>query len=293
MESSYQPKIDYYVERRFGEKVNATFEFFRENWRRLFKIILIIDGPLVLLFGVSYVFFLSNQFLSTSGVAPSEELATQSEDYSVFVLFISGFFMVFTFFAILYRYMKLYESFSPEEIKVKMILKTILPDTGIFFLLYLIVAIMLVAGFFILLIPGIYLSVVLTLAFPILIFEDYNIFRAIKRAFHLIHDHWWSTFGLLLIMYIIQTSVGSLFILPMYSYSIYEMVSARQVGEVPFTQSTFKSILIMSLMMLFYLGAIFTYCLGVIASTFQYFNLREKREAVGLLARINKAESAQ
>lgn len=34
---SQKPKIAMYVKRPFGEKLNASFDFIKENWKQLFK----------------------------------------------------------------------------------------------------------------------------------------------------------------------------------------------------------------------------------------------------------------
>lgn len=52
-------------------------------------------------------------------------------------------------------------------------------------------------GFLMLLLPGVYLLVVLSMVFPVLMFEDKRIFASIKGSYHLVKGSWWHTAGCL------------------------------------------------------------------------------------------------
>ncbi len=292
MENSYRPKIEFYKQRRFGEKINATFEFIRENWRNLFKIIFIIDGPLVAVCGISYGFYMNSIFQMSGGQAPDLLFSDSSFWLSIIVMFISGWLLTFTFFAIVYRYMKLYMEMPPQEITLKIILKTIMPDAGILFVLSILYAIIMAVGFVVFIIPGVFFSVTFCLAFTIVIFEDYNVIRALKRSFLLIRDNWWSTVGLMFVITLLQSSIGALFAIPMYGYMIFQVFESVDTGQAPFADSTTtESMIMMACTTFLYLGSLFTYVLSAISLTFQYFNLREKHEAVGLLSKIERMET--
>ena len=46
---SQKPKIAMYVKRPFGEKLNASFDFIKENWKQLFKYSTYLVLPICLL----------------------------------------------------------------------------------------------------------------------------------------------------------------------------------------------------------------------------------------------------
>ena len=48
-----KPKIALYVQRSFGEKLTATFDFIKENWKPLMKFTTYLMLPLCLLQGLS------------------------------------------------------------------------------------------------------------------------------------------------------------------------------------------------------------------------------------------------
>ena len=62
------PKIRFYRERTFGEKLNITFDYLRENWRPLLRFSLYLILPLCLI----QSFFLNRFMVNTLTDLPSE-----------------------------------------------------------------------------------------------------------------------------------------------------------------------------------------------------------------------------
>ena len=50
---SQKPKIAMYVKRSFGEKLNASFDFIRENWKLMLKFTTYLLLPLCLIQALS------------------------------------------------------------------------------------------------------------------------------------------------------------------------------------------------------------------------------------------------
>jgi hypothetical protein len=65
-------------------------------------------------------------------------------------------------------------------------------------------ALLMVVAFVALIIPGIWLLVAGSLAVPALLFERVGGFKAIRRSAHLVRGKWWSTFGTLLVAYLLS-----------------------------------------------------------------------------------------
>ncbi len=53
MEAQQSPKIPFYVQRPFGEKMNASFDFIKENWKVMFKYITYLILPVCLVQALS------------------------------------------------------------------------------------------------------------------------------------------------------------------------------------------------------------------------------------------------
>jgi hypothetical protein len=76
----------------------------------------------------------------------------------------------------------------------------------------------LVAGFIALILPGIWLSIAWSVAYPVMLVEGTGGVAALKRSFKLTEGRWWATLGRLLVAYILVlvfTTVASLlFLIP-------------------------------------------------------------------------------
>lgn len=118
-----------------------------------------------------------------------------------------------------------------------------------------------------------YLAVVLSLFFPVLWLEDGGVFATIGRCFHLIKGRWWATFGLLLVVGMIQGMLLIVFIIPQYAVMIGKML------HVPGLSSDVLGIVAQCI---YAVGIMFTYTIPLLALAFQYFNLAEQKEGWGL-----------
>jgi hypothetical protein len=82
--------------------------------------------------------------------------------------------------------------------------------------LSIIYVLILLVGFVLLIVPGIYLMVALSVAVPVLIFEGSKGRMALERSRALVKDRWWPTFGtyalgLLLLPFLIGLALGLIF----------------------------------------------------------------------------------
>jgi hypothetical protein len=78
----------------------------------------------------------------------------------------------------------------------------------------LLVSLITVVAFFLLVIPGIYVAVALSLVTPVFILEKTTVRAALGRSNELVRGAWWRTFGILILAYLVGTIVGGLIQLP-------------------------------------------------------------------------------
>jgi hypothetical protein len=208
-------------------------------------------------------------------------------------IFISGFSALLNF-AVIFNYMKLYQNKYPEPISVTEVLNASWKDLLPLFFLSVIAMILIMVGFLAFIIPGIYLMVAMSLSIPILFFERLGIFESIGRSFKLIKGKWWSTFGLLFVANIMMYAVSLIFMVPFYIFYFIKMLTlVEEVGiTTDTTSSMFQGGMMLSVMFMF-LGSFLTYTIPMIALSFQYFNLVERRESVGLMSEIEKLKTDQ
>lgn len=295
--------------RRFGDKVNVTFEFIRQNFKSLFKSMIIIAGPFLVVGSLflSQVFLEFFNFSSTfqQGISDFDLIMKIGGSILAFVLFtmLGGTAII----SVIYNYMVLYEDKSTDKIEIhqvwKKVKKTFLPVLGTICLYGIVVIlsyIFIILPFTLLLtaIPGlfliaiiifyagfIYISITFMLILFIRIYENIGIGSAFKRAFYLIRGKWWSTFGLLLVMTIIHGFVAGIFMVPWYANFIIYILHNTNTDTLAEPYMAFS--IVNHLTFLFYtLASYLLYCIPLIALAFQYFNLVEIKDATGLLEKI-------
>ena len=293
---AYTQKIVFHKIRNFSQKLNATIEFIRQNIKPLGKAVLYILGPMAILNGLLFSQYIDFAF---GGMSAQDQINVQNPFDFIFnpsyigFIFISGFSALLNF-AVIFNYMKLYQNKYPEPISVTEVLNASWKDLLPLLFLSVIAMILIMVGFLAFIIPGIYLMVAMSLSIPILFFERLGIFESIGRSFKLIKGKWWSTFGLLFVANIMMYAVSLIFMVPFYIFYFIKMLTlVEEVGiTTDTTSSMFQGGMMLSVMFMF-LGSFLTYTIPMIALSFQYFNLVERRESVGLMSEIEKLETDQ
>lgn len=285
-------KIELRKTRDFGEKFNVTFEFIRQNYKGFMPAVLYISVPLVVIgmIIISYYtyFILIDEAGAMAGSTNPFAILTIMGSFMglalVAYLFIAVGYLINT--SLIYNYMRIYsERENPTSITVGELWQESKNDLGSIFVAGLLVVIVGTIGFIFLIIPGIYLMVTLSLILPILIFERKSIGDAFSRCFYLIKDKWWSTFGLIFVALIIQSTISIIFNIPQYIFSfiigIYDVSSDFLTDFAPW-----KKVALILASCVSVIGSTLLYCISYIAIAFQYFNLVERREATGLMNQI-------
>ncbi len=291
---AYTQKINFYKTRNFSQKLNATIEFIRQNIKPLGKAILYILGPLAILNGLLFAQYINFVFGNMSPQDPvnvQNPFAFITNPSYIGFIFLSMFSALLNF-SVIFNFMKLYQNKYPEEIAVTEVLNVSWRNILPLFLISVLSAVFITSGFIAFIIPGIYLMIVLSLSLPILFFEGKGVFESISRSFRLIRGKWWSTFGLLFVASILMYAISMIFILPFYVFYFISIFSLMdQTGITTDTSAWwFQGGMTLSVMFMI-LGSFATYSIPTVALSFQYFNLVERQESVGLLSEIEKLDS--
>ncbi|MVN78523.1 hypothetical protein GO988_19500 [Hymenobacter sp. HMF4947] len=320
MKNTYTQAADFWQERDFGAKISATFEFIGAHWRLLGKCLLYFTLPFSLVMGIGLGFF-NNSVYNMSGRAVAAQhsggaFPTASSPFAMFSfgglgLAVAGGVLAFLVLSgTLYGYLRARlrlpatEPVTPTDVWAemraklgRMVLASLLLAFGgglgfsILFggLVGGIAAVQPGVGatalaFLLVLIPSIYLSIALSLYFPVLWLEDLSILASIGRCFHLIRGQWWATLGLLLIAGFLQSILSIVFAVPQYA------VMFGKVLQVPGLNSDVLGLITNCL---YATGIIFTYTIPLLALVFQYFNLTEQKDGFGLRLLVDKLGQSQ
>ena len=286
------PRIKFYKLRDFGAKMNATIEFLRENIGRLFLNLLFIAGPLALL--LSTVFGnVMGSILDMSQIQDPNEMGNAFSFIggNYFLMMVISWLAVSMIVTITYTYIRLYNENAAKQTAITDVLRLSLKKYGGILLLGFIITIVTVVGMFLFLIPGIFLAITLSLAYPIYMFEDLSVGEAFSRSFKLIKEKWWSTFGLLIISGLMAYVVQMVFSIPMmavYFTELFSVVDDLQGDpeDVSGIFDMFSSGYMTVSMTVSMIGTYLTYSIPLIALGYQYSNLVERSEGRGLMNEI-------
>lgn len=293
--------IQLFEQRDFGNKINATFQYITQNFRSLALTMLYIVGPVALIAGIASGVMQSNMlnWAQASGdpdAANNPMIALQMFRYIASPSFALT--IVFSLLAVLavslatYAHMKVYARKTgqvqgsvsqglsgPVDIDVAEVWAEIQPLIGRAILIGVLSGIVTFVATLFLVIPGIYVGIVLSLALVVTCFEGTDFGQTWNRCFTLIRDKWWSTLGLLIVMGIISGLIGLVFTLP--AGIIGFLTGAKLVPGATVSLWVVLGNVIATV------GSTLLRSLVYIAIGFQYTNLVERQEGRGLLSAID------
>ncbi len=292
-------------QRDFGEKMNACFEFLKLNFAPFYRGILFIVLPLGILAGVAasmMAFQPANLIRAMDDPEAMREMADNIFGIEYFLAIGFGILGFIVLPAFVYPYMRKYLD-NETDYSVSALFSEVranfFPVLGTMLVLGLMVGgIALLTGLLIGLLSEIskvlvffgavamfcvimYFFVTLTLVLPIIIFERVGLGAAISKSFYLIKDNWWATFGLLFIMNTVCSLIGLVFNIPLF---VLLGLIASNTLENASAITDFSNILANVIAQI---GNYAVYPLYMIALAFQYFNLTEEKDSIGLLSRID------
>ncbi|MBI3219613.1 MAG: hypothetical protein HYZ44_08890 [Bacteroidetes bacterium] len=277
-------KIDLRRTRDFSEKINITFEFGRQNLKPLGKALLYITGPFIVLQGLFNGLY-QKEILGKGGLRGLELFSGGSD--AVMWLGITYIFILFGYVSsliVVYEYLRLYEArVDDRTIEVTELWNEVkgnyLPMIGSLFIMLILIFL----GFILLILPGIYLAVVFSLIPPLMIIEKMGFSDALSRAFKIISEKWWSTFGLIFIMGIIVGFMALIFSVPQAIFTFLMAMHGTDTSiEIPLWQDA--GMIISSV--LYSTGAGLLQSLIFMSLAFQMYNLIERKEAKGLMSKL-------
>lgn len=305
-------KIELFKIRKFGEKMNATVEFVRQNLKPIFKIFLFVFFPIAAVEGVLISQFFEFIFANMSD---PQQMSTFSNQFVTSMgMGYFGFIIISVIASILavgisYGVFKHYQDHSPQTLAPRQAL-----DLGLrFFWKFLGITVVIILSvslipsllfvfgalsqspfvlflaFVFFIFPGIYLATTMSLSYPAVVFENASIFDALARSFKLIKEKFWSTFGLLFVTYIAQSFVASVFAIPFYVFYFIIIFTMAQSGTPGFSDPSlgFKIGFTISFAILIF-GNFITMIIPLSALGFQYGNLVEMKESPGLIREIEQ-----
>jgi hypothetical protein len=289
-------KIEFFKVRDFGEKMGATVDFARTNVKKLALSLLLIGGPVAILVTLVFKDMFTNIFDFSkleSGEGMPNVFAQLGVDYLLMMSLTWVAMMMIV--SVTYHFMIKYNNDDLEDFSIGQLFSTALGKLPGLIILSFLIFIVVFLGFILFIIPGIYLAITLSLAYPVFLFEkDAGIGEAFTKPFKIISGKWWSTFGVILVGWIMAYAVGLVFSLPFTVVYINEFFSISDdlVEDPSAISSIFSSGYMTLAMAISNVGSYMSYSIPLIAMAYQYSNLVERKEGKGLLAEIDDFDKA-
>ncbi len=306
--------IDYHVTRDFGTKISVTFEFMRQNFVSLGKSLLLIAGPPILIASLLMGSFIGDMLTVAFNAGRSGDPAMFEQMFSPTSMFSQVILMMLAYgaayvaaIATINNYVLLYEERKSNKISTNdvwdKVRSTVWMYAGTIFLFFVllyagIIGLAVVIGAIAAVAPvlapliGIavgvgvaYIVVGSSLIFIIRAYERRGFFDAIQRSLRLMRGKWWSTFGLVFVLSLIASVISYIFLIP--GYVITLVAGLHNVNPTPEQMMGDVPVIAMVFFALYYAAIIMLQSLTQVGLAFQYFNLVERKEAKGLMNKID------
>jgi hypothetical protein len=275
--------IEFLRTRDIGEVLNASMYFIRDHFKPILRSIIYIAGPVLIAVVVISSFYMAGEF--SAGADP---LSTGSAGYMLlfFINNLLALLVTIVIVAVMYEYIFLCYRQGIREYGVDEVWYAVKKRIALYVIFSVLTGIITFIGFLFLVVPGIYLAVTLSFVYAVAFLEDRTFAGAVSRCYDFVQGHWWNTFGLLLLAYVIYYIISMLFGLPALIYGAVIGILATGGGETNISYLLSFAITLISSVS--YVAII----LPVTATAYQYFNIMERKYAPGLSRDIENLKTA-
>ena len=279
--------------RDFGEKLNATIEFIRGNFKALFRSIIFIGGPFMLITSVLMGFYQNNvMWLTSRSTVPFDSSEDFLTDIAV-VSLLTMFFSILTFalvVTIINEYIVIYMEKQSNDIEPAEVWQRVKKDYLMILISSIGYSVVVMVGTVFFIVPGFYLFVTLSLIYTAQITERTGFFNAFTRCISIINGKWWSTFGINLVCWFIWGVLAYALLIPYYIITFAELFHNVADGGQPVVfnePSTVTKVLTIVFSAFYVIGSYIVMMVPITGVAFQYFNLVERKESTGLMQKID------
>lgn len=265
--------INFKQQRELGEILSITFKFIRENYKTALRLFFKFTGPsfIILIAAISYYTYIT----LGSNLFDSGSLDAANMIIALIFLFIS-YLLYYTCVTGTINHMILSYINNNGVIKDDEVSYGLRQDFGKILILSIITGIIMIAATLMLLIPGIYVFVPLSLVTAILVFRRNGVTESISESFQLVKDNWWMTFATLICIYLLVYVIGLIFQIPAMLYVLIQMFTVATEGSSMEPEEMFGNGYVI-LNAISSAAQYIIYSITIIGIAFVYFHLNEKK----------------
>lgn len=297
---SQKPKIAMYAKRSFGEKMNASFDFIKENWKLLLKFTTYLLLPLCLIQALSLnglmggVFAMSAMASATAIAATPSSVVTLVTYYAVYIfLYMMGTALLTS---LVYGLIRTYNEREErlQDVTLGMLKPLLFRNVRRMLLMIIVcfvltVFVLLLTGFlaafslFTLLLTIPFLvafSVPLALLAPIYLFEDISFGAAFTKTFRLGFATWGGVFLISLLMGVIANILQGVTMMPWYIATVIKGIFATSEGGSELTVSVGYNFFLYLLAIIQSFGIYLSMIFAVVGLAYQYGHASEVVDSI-------------
>jgi len=265
-----QEKIELNRIREFGDIIDDSLQFFKQNWKPLLKSYFTICGFFWL---ASLLLGIFNQINTFHRIHDGQ--SPFSTTYFLYFLFEYIDFIIITLTVL--SFISLYKEKGNEAPSVEEVWSFVKYYFFRAFGSYLLLTLCIIIGAVFCILPGIYLAVSFSLVLPVIVIENSTLSYAFSRCFQLIKNNWWFMLGAVFVSEIILVVALLAIIIPVMiiAFGVTFLTNVSML-----TMYSYASIIIGHLLQFAYMFPIIVICLV-------YFSLVEQKDDGNLLQRIN------
>ncbi len=274
--------------RDLGQNISDTFIFLRQNWKPIYAAIGVVCLPPLIILGLLLRFGMGNFFEGIQNGGPSG--GSIAAFFGVLLLlYLVMILMYLLCYAMVNEYIGAYVRNEHMGMTVSRLLKLGFAQFGSYFGLGFLSGLMIFFGMLFCFIPGIYLWVNVVLAPACHAVERAGATGSISRSFQLTRNNWWESFGIGILILLIQWVIQQVIQLPLsllFGVSMFAGFTPMQndpEAAMNFMSTVFPFLLIMGIA-----GGMVTYPISSVAAAIRYFSLVEKREQTGLGEQVKR-----
>jgi hypothetical protein len=283
--------------RDFGQIINDTFNFLKQNWRPLGRAIAIICLPAAVIAG-----FLMGKTLGdmqlwlqdiSGGGAVGDPFNSVMANMGLIILGYGLFAIAyFVLVAIVHEYLRAYHLGEHHGITPGELWDRAKGQIGTYFGVTFLSGLLIIIGFMMCFLPGFYPLTVLALVQVCHAMERTSVGGSLTRSNNLVMHQFWPTLGLVIVIYLINWVLNTAITLPFsIAGAMFELNKAGVIGDgegLPFWYGIFMALQTSVQLMV----SMLLYPVVATAMCLKYFTLVEEHEGAGLQERIQGFDQA-
>ena len=193
-----------------GEILDAGFRLVRRRFGTLVVCTLVVATPLTVISTLLQLSTAPESFdFSSDGTTTTD--AEGSAIAASLIANVIQYVMIVLIFAACFRAVS--AAYLGQEVRARESLRFAVTRMVPLLVALLLVTLALIPAFMLLLVPGIWLGVRLSMTFPAIVFERLGPLAGMARSFRLVKGHWWRTFGVFLVavllMFVLSFALGA------------------------------------------------------------------------------------